>query len=244
MPSPYQLIYSMNNYWTEEHSASIRRYFHGTEETKRKELNNKLCPVMFEMANRCLTSLNVHPCTEHEQDIVVHLVYKVLPRMSEDKLQAALQFLWMSARNYTLTYICNQNKHDTVNIDTCFTITNTDDVADMNIYCSESYIIRQYLTDVTGPTVDCIDMDAKHELDKIHGRILSELDRKLKGQHIMNTTNSVFLLLLRQYILDNDYDVRGFGEYVMKTMRLKLSTYRAIAGRLGLRTKDFNEKIM
>jgi len=28
----------------------------------------------------------------------------------------------------------------------------------------------------------------------------------------------------------------------MKAMKLKLSTYRAIAGRLGLRTKDFNEK--
>ena len=72
---------------------------------------------------------------------------------------------------------------------------------------------------------------------------MAEIDSRLKGQHILNTTNSVFLLLLKQYILDNDYDVRGFGPYVMEAMHLKLSTYRAISGRLGLRTKDFNEKL-
>ena len=171
------------------------------------------------MAKRCLTSLGLKHNPEQEQDIVIHLVYKSMPKLTEDKLQYALQYLWTSARNFTLTSIVSAKKHN-------------------NCESIDSAIEPEYNSTYS---TDPIDLEADYERNLTRLRIMDEIDLRLKGQHIVNTTNSVFLLLLKQYIIDNDYDVRGFGAYVMEAMHLKLSTYRAIAARIDLRTMQFNE---
>jgi len=78
--------------------------------------------------------------------------------------------------------------------------------------------------------------------EDIRKKVMDEINFKIKAQRVINTTNSVFLLLLKEYLIDNDYDVSGFGEYVMKQMHLSLTTYRAVCGRLNLRTLEFNRK--
>jgi len=234
----------MTNYWTDTHDKAIQAYYQSATQADRNRIIDKiLAPPLYELAKRCLTSFGLHPTDELQQDIVVHLVCKTLPKLTEDKLQGAFQFLWVSARNYTLTYIMVPHDYRTESLD-CLIEREYTDTGDMNIYCSEVYIQHTYFTQMGGPRVECVDLDATYEREKVRSKILAEIDIKLKGQHIVNTTNSVFLMLLKQYILDNDYDVRGFGEYIMNTMHLKLSTYRAIAGRLGLRTKNFNEKLL
>lgn len=237
----------MLNYWTETHNDAIKAYYHAANEQDRSRIiDTKLAGVLYELARRALTSFNLHPTAEDQQDIVIHLVYKAMPRLAEDKLTGALGYLWTAARNYILTYIYKRKNSVWVDINTLIQPSPKESadeqVEDMNIYCSEDYVRRMYLTEETAPNCDEIDLDKEADLCRTRQRILSELDTKIRGQHIVNCTNSVFLLLLKDYILANDYEVRGFGAYVMEAMHLKLSTYRAIAGRLGLRTKDFNEK--
>jgi len=86
--------------------------------------------------------------------------------------------------------------------------------------------------------------DALDEKKIMRQQILVEIDKEIKGQTVINTTNAVFLMLLRDYIIVNDYDVRGFGEYVREEMNLKMHIYNAIASRLGIRTKVLNEKLL
>jgi len=234
----------MDHYWTEQHDNAIRDYYYATSHADRcRIIDKQLSAPLYELAKRCLIALCVPPDFEYQQDIVIHLVTKSMPKLTEDKLQGALQFLWMSARNFTLTYIRLPKDFKTMSLDH-LRVDMQEDIEDMNIYCTEAYIQRMYFTDTAGPTVDAIDLDAEAEKEAVHHKVMDEIDIKLKGQHIVNTTNSVYLMLLRQYLIDNDYDVRGFGEFVMGAMHLKLSTYRAISGRLGFRTRDFNEKLL
>lgn len=237
----------MDNYWTSQHDQAIREYFAATCDCERNRIIDQVLHIpLFTMAKRGLVGMGVDACCEYQQDIVIHLIYKVLPKLTEDKLQGALQYLWRATNNYIITYILNEKKYNHVSLDGFMPISDkeAEDVEDMNIYMSASYVIETYLTPDRGPSVEPVDLDAPQSKAAIHKKIIDEIDVRLKGQHIVNTTNSVFLLLLKQYILDNDFDVRGFGAYVMDAMHLKLSTYRAIAGRLGLRTKDFNEKLI
>jgi len=135
--------------------------------------------------------------------------------LNGDKLGGAMRFLWVASRNYIMSYITRKPE-----------------------------VISEDITEHQDNIYEDIDLDAVDSRNEYRKKILAEINLRLSGQKIVNTTNAVFLLLLKDYIIANDYDVRGFGDYVMSQMNLKLSTYRAIAGRLGIRTKVLNEKLI
>ncbi len=242
----------MANYWTDKHDTAIKQYYQTTSIDERYQIISRdLSDALYEMASRALVNNGHRSNKEYEQDIVIHLVYKVLPKLSGDKLPGALQYLWTASGNYVKTYISNKVNSPYVDINTLTQcVCNKaipDEVSDLNIYMSEAYVKGIYMDEPLASehtSIDPVDPDADYELSLIRAKIINEIDLRIKGQTIINTTNSVFLLLLKQYILDNDYDVRGFGDYIQSTMRMKLNTYRAIAGRLGLRTKGFNEQLI
>ena len=210
----------MKDYWTSEHNEAMKDYYYSTTSEQRCRIIDKvLHKPLFELALRCLTNLGLAPDIEKQQDIVIHLIYKAMPKITEDKLKGSFQYLWVSAKNYTLTYIIKPSKSNKA---------------------ASTYIPAEW---VYNCTVDAVNLDEAYEREAYKRKILNEIDMKIKGQHLINTTNSIFLLLLRDYLIEHDFDGRGFGSYVMDKMHLKLSTYRAIAGRLKLRTKHFNEKI-
>jgi hypothetical protein len=72
--------------------------------------------------------------------------------------------------------------------------------------------------------------------------ILAEIDSKIREQEIINKRNSIFLLLLKEYLIVNHFDVREFSSYCMKRMDITYPVYISIAFRLGIKTKLLNEK--
>lgn len=232
-------------YWQACHTASVQRYLCAKTTAERNRIIDRdLYPALHELCRRALTKNSIEINSDNLQDLLIHLTIKVLPRITEDKLQGALQYLFTSAVNYTKTYLSEEAKYQTVSLDTLTGRSEDDDPDAYNCYCSEAYISQNYLTEETAPLCQPIDLDADAERQALRCKIIAEIDLRLKGQHIVNTTNSVFLMLLRQYIIDNDYDIRGFGPFVMDAMHLKLSTYRVIAGRVGIYTHPLNEKLL
>lgn len=224
----------MTDYWTSDSDNAIKDYYYSTTTAdKNAILNKRLCKTLYEMARRAMTSLGLKPEMEKQQDIVVHLVTKTLPKLKEDKLKGALQYLWTSAVNYTRTYILKPDAHTHITLESPCCYYSADDVL------MAGTDVRYVRVSVR---VEPVDLDEAYDKKLLQKKVLDEIDGKLKGQHVVNATNSVFLLLLKQYLIDNDFEVRGFGAYIRETMNLSLSTYRAIAGRLGFRTKDFNEE--
>jgi len=233
------------SYWKPFHDQAIKEFISANcIATKNRLFDKILHKPFYELAMRAQSSLGLHPRPELAQDVVIHLYYKAMPKITEDKLQSALQFLWTSARNYIITYELTSANNPYLDRNTMPTSQTAEEPNEANIHSAELFIFEKCPNkEKPQPCEEPRDLDADYERDQVRKKAIAEIDSRLKGQHILNTTNSVFLLLLKQYILDNDYDVRGFGPYIMEAMHLKLATYRAISGRLGLRTKDFNEKL-
>jgi hypothetical protein len=204
----------MSNYWTSEHDKAIKDYYYSTStEDKNMVINKTLYKPLCELSTRSLTSIGVNPDPELVHDIVVHLVVNVIPRISESKLQGALNYLWISAKNFVSTRLKQRNSNDSKHTEITQQITD-------------------YVSDITYDPVD---------VEYIHRRIIKEIDERIRGQKAVNTTKSVFLLLLRDYLIDNDFDVRGFSEYIRSTMQLSLYTYRSLCRHFKLRTIPLNE---
>jgi len=49
---------------------------------------------------------------------------------------------------------------------------------------------------------------------------------------------------MKQYIIENNYDVTGFDKWVQEKMNINVSTYRSIMSRIRIRSKIFNKKIV
>lgn len=211
-------------YWTAKHNEAIKLYYNAQFDTNCNAIRNSIIDrTLYKPLNRlvelALKSLDINDTDsyfeDYKQDVLIHLITNSLPKLKIEKLDATLSYLWVSARNYILSYILKKNLPI---------------LEDINEYSEILY--------------EELNFDEKESIYINRNKIIRELDKRIKGQNIINTTNTVFLLLLKDYILENNFDVRGFGNYVMESMNLKLSTYRAIAGRLGIRTKVLNEKLI
>lgn len=208
-----------NNYWTATHTTACQNYFDAanstsTEEIRKDIVDKTLYEPLYTMAKTCLKTFDIEN-EDYTQDLVIHLVTKVLPKITEEKMPASLNYLWTASKNYTINYFLKKKPEV--------------------VEHSESY---------TYSISDEIDPDALDKCNEQRIKIIYNLNQKIRAQKMVNSTNAVFLLLLKQYILDHDFDVRGFGDYIRETMHLKLNTYRAIAGRLCIRTKELNEKLI
>jgi hypothetical protein len=84
----------------------------------------------------------------------------------------------------------------------------------------------------------------EYEQDEIRKEIMTELNRKINQFKVFNKTNVVFLLLLKEYIIENDFDYRGFDVYIMDRMNISINQFRNLACSLHIKTKILREKLI
>ena len=156
-------------------------------------------------------------------------IWQLLPKLKADKLKAALQFIYKSTRRNTLNIIYKdmQTPIDRIELD---------DYIDYKDSQSEATSISKLITD------NSYNADNNIINDEIKKEILNELDTKMHNELIVNKSSTVFLILLKQYLIDNDYDEREFQTYVMNKMSINLSQYRGIASKVKISTLLLNKK--
>lgn len=151
------------------------------------------------------------------QDIRLHLLHKTIPRIELHRFKSGFQLLYVAARRRAINLLEYEQYR------------NTDSIDDVNP--KELRVSSYESTDIT-------DTNDTRKL------IINELDKKIRQQRSINRVNSVFLILMKDYLVSNDYDPTGFKDYVMKKMGIRLSTYRTIISNLKIRAKVFNEKVI
>lgn len=206
-------------YWTETHQKLIEKYYWSYTSTTSAYTRNE-CVKGLEMPLITLSRNALHQCNievneDNVQDCLIFQTTKLLPKLNDKKLQGCLQYLWLSTKRYIITYKMLPKKYYFNNID--------------------DYEINDTVIN---------EADYAMEQADIRKMIMSELDKKIKKQRVLNKTNTIFLCLMQQYIIENDYDVSGFDKYVMNKMNINISTYRSIMSRVGIRSKIFNKKII
>lgn len=214
------MISNPNYYWQPYHQLALIEYITVTGasiiQTQHRIFNEILYTPLTHMASQALYSTGVplsDSYNDYINDILIHLYAKVLPNITVDRATTFLHYAYTSCRNYIISKIlmCN-NTHKRIDY------TDVDIEVEGNLYTDD--MVNRYDTTV---------------------QIVERLDYMIKQQKIMNKTNTIFLLLLRQYLIDNNFNPVGFKTYLMKTMNIKSTTFIGICSRLRITTKIFKE---
>ena len=86
------------------------------------------------------------------------------------------------------------------------------------------------------------DIPSKQLDDRID--IINGLNKKIRNERIINRRNTIFLLLLKDYLIMNDFDAREFNIYCMDKMSINLPSFNLIATQLKISTRPLNEKFI
>ena len=256
-----------NMYWTLRHDRALSAYLNcNIQAEKNRIFDLFLSDAFYEMSYRALTFHNIPLNYDYIQNIVLHLLTKAAPKIRKSKLKGAFQYLWVSATNYVKSYIITGRRylvyiedmlvsnrylesvfdgHKQQHWQSQLNFLENRDAADFNNVMPHSYIRSEYLSNVRHPFYvinPFLKQEIKMEREKVIKKTLCRIDAllQLNSNLKMHATNYRFLQELKYYLLNNDFEVSGFNQYVMKKMGINIIQLRAIAYRNGLRTYDFN----
>lgn len=212
-------------FWKPEHQQLIEQYYWCYTATTSAETRNylygKLYSTFNEIIDRAVVTTNLHfkPYQEEINQVAhIHIHEKLLPKLNPELLQGAQNYLYRGIRNYIITYFyVTPSKSNKIKYNMEYNIDNSDS------------------SDNTPIDAELIKEDTRKE-------IIAKLDEKIMNKKVINGTYCIYLQLLREYLIENNFDERGVKEYIMHKMNIKNSTFNTISSQLGIRVTSFSKK--
>lgn len=211
---------SNNYYWLPEHQALINQYYWAytasTSAQTRQMIYSKLYLPLTHIINAATGSI----CPNHNyrdditQECHIFFYTYLLPRLNIHRLQGTLYFLYKSANRFIVTKLIQNNRF----------INHHDYDTDIN------YI----------PNLSDYESDSNIKYSEIKVEIINELDKKINSEKIMNRSNTIFLMLLKEYLIENEFDERGFKDYIMQKLHIGEVSYFALCSKVKIRSKLLN----
>lgn len=85
--------------------------------------------------------------------------------------------------------------------------------------------------------------DVKYEesidIDEIKNEIIIELSKKINKQRKGNKSQILFLMLMKGYLIENEFDETYLKEYIMRVMRISRNNFKAMCRSANIKTKLF-----
>jgi hypothetical protein len=208
-------------YWNPEDQDLIQDFYYAQYQPMSAETRNAILTTLIPTLEK-IARVNLYECgVEQTPENINHLLTEqttyIIPHIKSEKFKAAYEYIYQSTYRYIFNRMTTTGKHD---------------------------------VEFGGDTLGGIPADRTYNSDynqgqmDIRSEILDALDKKIEEQRVINKTITIFLIHMKTYIIDNDYDVRGFDQYVQKQMNIKKSTYCSLISRCGIRSKIFNEPII
>jgi len=215
----------VNNYWSSQDNKLINEFYYcytgitsgKTRNRIFKQLQPKLNLLIGNAIQIRISSWSDEDKEEARQDCLLRIWNALSNKLDERKIQGVLKYLWVITNNMLLTI---GRRHSLIT------------VPDI-IYDSE------HLSIVTFPEVEEYNEDDIQEYRKA---IIKELDRKIIEQEKLNRVNTIYLTLLREYLIANDYDGKGFQDYICQTLNINRKNFYQINFKLNIRSSVFNNK--
>lgn len=226
-----------NYYWQPKHQDALKQWLlcasaTTSAETRQLIFNTILYQPFFTMSETCLKSFRNQKYINDDclQESLIH-IWLLLPKLSTVKLQYAFSYIWQSVRHNIINMIVKEEQHSNDMIELDAEYNNNNNYDDYKYFNVDKYL----LDESTIP-------DKQFEIYQTRIDIMKELNRKIVEQQVVNKSATFFLIKLKQYLIDNNFDERNFQEYIMKEMNMKISSYRVIASKLKISTILFNKK--
>ena len=209
-----------NNFWDDNTRQLIRDYINTTDTYTRSKIFSRLYRPIMIMIDISLHKKHISD-EDYTQECLMFIYHKVLPRITEDRIVTSQQYIHRSLNNHILNMIKKEQREKQNILTDEININYHIDAEHNNFIYTDDYMNER--------TID----------NKI--AIIKRLDMMVREQRVINKPNSIFLLLLKQCCLDNNFDVREFNKYVMERMGISSTTFNIICSRLGIRSKVLNE---
>jgi hypothetical protein len=206
-------------YWTPENQTGIKNYLIATtKEEKNKIFNDSLYTSIHLMCKQVLYNRN-NVNDDDLQELLIFVVEKVLPKVDETKIKATFNFIWVSINRRAISMYNAKKIHNKVSYE-----------SDITTFDNYSFTNNTYEYDTI----------MKEEEEDIRRQIINEIDSKIEEEKIINKTNTIFLILLKEHILNNEFNVSNFRKECMERMNIDKGSFWNIASSLNIRTKIMN----
>lgn len=232
--------------WTPEHQKAIEQYYWAftsttSAQTRAIIFNTILYSPFMNLCETALKSYN-NPKYINEDNIQECLIFvytNLLPKLKEDKLQGAQNYLYISLKRNIVNIIRKTEQQPRIeSLDDDMMINNRHN---FNTIDATDYKINAECNNNLLDNSMCADKEFNE--DQLKRDIILALDKKIRKEKQVNKSTTIFLLLLKEYLLANNFDERNFKEYCMQKMDIPISTYRAIASRVRISTMLLNKNI-
>ena len=212
----------MKKFFTYNDILNFKAYTEATDKQTKDSIYNKhLYPFVDYQINALMKQMNTgkseiitNNYEDIAQDLHLHIYTKVLQTIDVVKIQAIQNYIYLSVKNKLINILQS--------------------------YTSKTNIIFDYndydLNDST--LIESGELNHDSIILLINNRIDEEINELVN----VNCVAFVYLRLLKDYIIYNDYDAAGFDLYCMKKMKIQKSQYLNLSHSLGFRTIAFKTK--
>lgn len=236
------------NYWTSEDNELIRMFYYcytaTTSASTRNRIFSQLQPKLNYLVNNAVNS-NISSWSNEDKeearaDVMMKIWQVLSTKLNEHKIKGVLNFLWVVANNKIISITRQHLRVKKPQIE-----------YNSNMYhVNYNMFFEQYYGDydniinydfINGTDTD--DYDETEEVDpqKLQKQIYAELDRKIIEQEKVRT-NAFYLMLLKEYLQNNDCDASGFQSYILDKLQISKENFYQINYTLGLKSGVFKDK--
>ena len=208
-------------FWTNETNEAIKIYNTTTDKrTKDKVFESIILQALNIIINSELFKVGEANNEDLKQDVLVHILLHI---DKIDNYTTAQAYLTLLIRRYIRCYCMAKNPLKKYNDKA-----NEDDAVLFHIEDDEPF--------------DLVEAEEQKEL--LRNYITASIDEVIQEQQVLNSTKVAVLELLKEYLVENEFDAREFADYACGKLGIKLSTFRTICSELGLSTKPLNERLI
>jgi hypothetical protein len=208
---------SKNNYWVQEDNRLIETFLlcasAVTSATTRQKIFIALRPKINYMINNAVQSIMSSWSDEEKEEAKAEAMLKLWTTLStkldKNKLQGVLNFMWVSTNNI-LYSVARQHNNKKPLIE----------------YNSSNQAINDY----SEPE----EQQEEQQHDNVREEILLELDRKIIKERNVNRINTVYLILLKEFLVANDFNSKGYQDYITDVLKISVRNFYQINKKLRI----------
>lgn len=214
-----------NQFFTQKDIDNFRLYIQATtKEQKDKIYNQHLYRFIDFQIESVIKGMNqgrnndlMNNYEDIKQNLHIHIINKTLPTIDETKINAIQNYIYQSIKNALINLLRYNNSNNKIKYDKSF---------DFDIMEEDNEPVDSF----------------HFSHDMIITMINTRIDEKINQQVNANCVASVYLQLLKKYVIENDYNAEGFNDYCMTNMNIKKSQFLNLSHLHGFRTIAFKSR--
>lgn len=217
----------MAKFWYKENTEDLKNYINNP--TERNYI--KLRKPFREIAKRLLLKYNYNTTAEN-YDELESVMYNSIQHITIEKIDYALHYFYTAGRNYLQNRTNKNNKYN-------------NEFQDYHYDEEHRIECNQFKSDY----------EIKEETKRNREIILSAIDQKIEDNNISYSNDKrpnkkkpnkhiAYLLLLKNYLIENDFDYRGFENYAIEKLNVSRQRYMQLSHHNGIKTRIFKENLI